>query len=228
MLSRSLWCSTDSLSHPVVQNFVPALASIFTSVKDSELKECKIPLLFTEDDYTVDRWVEIEKDYIKGKLPDAQGNVQKNYDLKHKPFVQNDLKPLYGLRPEDIYFLADLVERKEISVKGSKVTKGDKVARLPSLQAAGNRERLMRVMKNELMNHFKKFELPRWKSTYVMYSRKDWDDFAKEKSITRSELESWLDKAYATTVGKKWMDDRNKNLNKTSDPKDCPDVVKAM
>ena len=51
MLSRSLWCSTDSLSHPVVQNFVPALASIFTSVKDSELKECKIPLLFIEDDY---------------------------------------------------------------------------------------------------------------------------------------------------------------------------------
>ena len=29
------------------------------------------------------------------------------------------------------------------------------------------------------------------------------------------------------TVGK-WMDDRNRNLNKTFDPKDCPDVVKAM
>ena len=173
MLSRSLWCSTDSLSHPIVQNFVPALASIFTSVKDSELKECKIPLLFIEDDYAVDRWVEIEKDYIKGKLPDAQGNVQKNYDLKRKPFMQNDLKPLYGLRPEDIHFLADLVERKEISMKGLKATKGDKVAWLPSPQAAGNRERLMRVMKNELMNHFKKFELPSRKSTYVMYSCED-------------------------------------------------------
>ena len=228
MLSRSLWCSTDSLSHPVVHNFVPALASIFTSVKDSELKECKISLLFTEDDYAVDRWMEIEKDYIKGKLPDAQGNVQKNYDLKRKPFMQNDLKPLYGLRPEDIHFLADLVERKEISVKGSKATKGDKVARLPSLQAAGNRELLMRVMKNKLMNHFKKFELPSQKSTYIMYSFEDWDDFAKEKSITCAELESWLDKAYATIVGKKWMDDRNRNLNKNSDPKDCPDVVKAM
>ena len=142
--------------------------------------------------------------------------------------MQNDLKPLYGLRPEDIHFLADLVERKEISVKGSKATKGDKVAKLPSLQAAGNRERLMRVMKNELMNHFKKFELPSRKSTYVMYSHEDWDDFAKEKSITRAELESWLDKVYATTMEKKWMDDRNRNLNKTSDPKDCPDVVKAM
>ena len=117
--------------------------------------------------------MEIKKDYIKGKLSDAQGNVQKNYDLKRKPFVQNNLKSLYGLRPEDIHFLADLVERKDISVKGLKATKGDKVARLPSLQAAGNRERLMRVMKNELMNHFKKFELPSWKSTYIMYSRED-------------------------------------------------------
>ena len=197
-------------------------------MKDSELKKCKIPLLFTEDDNAVDRWVEIEKEYIKGKLPDAQGNVQKNYNLKRKPFVQNDLKPFYGLRPEDIHFLADLVERKEISVKGSKATKGDKVARLPSLQAARNREQLMRVMKNELMNHFLKWELPSRKSTYVMYSSADWEDFAKDKSITRAELESWLDKAYALTVEKKWMDDRNKKLNKTSDPKDCPDMVKAM
>ena len=74
--------------------------------------------------------------------------------------MQNDLEPLYGLQPEDIHFLADLVERKEISLKGSKATKGDKVARLPSLQAVGNQEQLMRVMKNELMNHFLKWELP--------------------------------------------------------------------
>ena len=76
------------------------LASIFTSVKDSELKECKTPLLFTEDDFAVERWVEIEKDYIKGKLSDAQGNVQKNYDLKLKPFVQNDLKPVVVRKPK--------------------------------------------------------------------------------------------------------------------------------
>ena len=37
-----------------------------------------------------------------------------------------------------------------------------------------------------------------------------------------------MDKANATTLGKKWMDDWNRNLNKTSNPKDCPDVVKAM
>ena len=197
-------------------------------MKDSKLKECKIPLLFTKDDSEVEWSVEIEKDYIKGKFSNAQGNVQKNYDLKRKLFVQNDLKPLYSLRPEDIHFLADLVERKEISMKGSKATKGDKVARLPSLQAAGNRERLMRVMKNELMNHFLKWELPSRKSTYVMYSSMDWEDFAKDKSITRAELESWLDKAYASIVGKKWMDDRNRNLNKTFDPKNCPDIMRAI
>ena len=119
-----------------------------------------------------------------------QGDVQKNYNLKRKPFVQNDLKLLYGLRSEDIHFFADLVERKEISVKSSKATKGDKVARLPSLQAARNREQLIRVMKNELMNHFKKWKLPHRKSSYVMYSSADWKDFAQDKSITRTELES--------------------------------------
>ena len=109
-------------------------------MKDSELKECKILLLFTKDNSAVDQWVEIEKDYIKGKLPNAQGNVQKNYDLKRKPFVQNDLKLLYGLQLEDVHFLVDLVERKEISVKSSKATKRDKVARILSLEAAGSRK----------------------------------------------------------------------------------------
>ena len=113
-------------------------------------------------------------------------------------------------------------------MESSKATKEDKVARLPSLQAAGNRERLIRVIKNKLMNHFKKWELPSQKSSYVMYSSTDWEDFAQDKSITRAELESWLDKAYASTVGKKWMENWNRNLNKTSDPKDFPDMVKAM
>ena len=75
MMSRSVQCSTNLPTFPLLQNFVPALASIFTSVNDSELKESKIPLLFTEDNSTMDRWVEIEKEYIKKKLPDAQRNV---------------------------------------------------------------------------------------------------------------------------------------------------------
>ena len=61
-----------------------------------------------------------------------------------------------------------------------------------------------------------------------MYSSANWEDFAQDKSITRAELESRLDKAYASIVEKKWMDNRNRNLNKTSDPKDYLDMVKAM
>ena len=80
-----------------MHDFDLALASIFTNVKDSKLKDYKILLLFIDNNSTVNQWVEIEKDYIKEKLSDAQGNVQKNYDLKYKPFVQNDLKALYGL-----------------------------------------------------------------------------------------------------------------------------------
>ena len=81
-----------------MQDFVLALTSIFTNVKDFELKDCKISLLFIVDDSTIDCLVEIEKDYTKWKPPDAQGNVQKNYDLKCKPFVQNYLNALYDLQ----------------------------------------------------------------------------------------------------------------------------------
>ena len=110
---------------------------------------------------------------------------------------------LYGLRLEDVHFLAHIVERKEISMKSSKATKGDKVARILSLQMAQKREQLIRMMKNELMNHFKKWKLPSYKSTYIMYTLADSKDFAQEMSISCAELESWLNKAYATTVEKK-------------------------
>ena len=68
------------------------------------------------------------------------------------------------------------------------------MARLSSLQVAGNREQLIKVMKNKLINHFKKWKLLSWKSTYVMYTLMDWEDFAQDKSITCAELESWMDK----------------------------------
>ena len=98
--------------------------------------------------------MEIEKNCIKGKLPNTQGNLQKNYDMKREPFTQNDMKALYRLWAEDNIYLASLVEAKEIFVKSSKATKGDKVAKMPSLQVARMREWLIRVIKNELMNQF--------------------------------------------------------------------------
>ena len=79
-------------------------------MEDFELKDYKIFLLFMEDNSSIDWWMEIEKDYIKEKLMNAQGNVYKNYDIKHKHFVQNDVKALYGLCCEDIHYLADLFE----------------------------------------------------------------------------------------------------------------------
>ena len=86
MMNRFVQCASNSPPFTLMQNFVPALTSILTNVKDFEIKEYKIPLLFSEDDSAIDRWVEIEKGYIKGKLLDTQGNVQKNYDLKRKSF----------------------------------------------------------------------------------------------------------------------------------------------
>ena len=125
MMTISFQSAINTPPVPHMQDFVPILASIFTNVKNSELKDCKILLLFTEDNSAADRWLEIEKEYIKENLPDAQGNVQKNYDLKRKPFVHNDLKALYDLRSEDVHYLADLVEKKVIAVKSSKATKSD-------------------------------------------------------------------------------------------------------
>ena len=61
-----------------------------------------------------------------------------------------------------------------------------------------------------------------------MYSVAEWEELADSRDIGRAELESWLDKAYATAAGKKWLDDRNRNLNKTCDPADVPDFVKVM
>ena len=43
-------------------------------MKDSKLKDYQISLLFIEDNSTIDQRVEIEKNYIKGKLLDAQEN----------------------------------------------------------------------------------------------------------------------------------------------------------
>ena len=54
MMSISFQWATNLPPSTLMENFVPTLASIFTSVKDSKLKECKIFLLFTKDDSIVD------------------------------------------------------------------------------------------------------------------------------------------------------------------------------
>jgi hypothetical protein len=172
----------------------------------------------------VRRWVDIEEKYIKGVLPNSHEFIDVSENAKRKPLVQNDLKPLYGLRSEDIDHLADLVESKKKCVKSSMVKKEDKLATMVTLMAAGQHERLIRVMKNELMKH----ELLSKKATYFPYSKESYDSFAKSMKITRTEIEHWVDRALASTTGKKWLNDRTKGLNKSSDPNDCPSWVHNM
>ena len=53
MMSRSFPSATNTLPLPCMQDFVLALVSIFTNVKDSELKDYKISLLFTDNDSAI-------------------------------------------------------------------------------------------------------------------------------------------------------------------------------
>jgi hypothetical protein len=43
---------------------------------------------------------------MKGILPDSHGIIDLLENAKRKPLVQNDLKPLYGMRAENIDHLA--------------------------------------------------------------------------------------------------------------------------
>jgi hypothetical protein len=209
-----------------LQDFLPALASIFTNVKPTDLMETKIPLLFVDDNQLVQRWMHFEELYLKGELMDVTGGYPDKKKLK--PLVQNDYKTLYGLRKEDISYLADLVENEEVCLKASKAKTGDKQQILPSLAEAGARERLIRAMKNELMRHFEHHELPSKKSSYTPYTAEAWDQFARDKKIERKEISHWVDKALISAAGKQWLDGRVRPLNKTIDPKDCPESVKNM
>ena len=171
-----------------------------------------------EDDDDVDKWVKIEQRYLKGELLDGGGDDSK---AKRKPFAKNDFKPLYGLWTKDINYLVDLVASGEVymkNVRPNAIYFGQKVI---SLIAAGARERQIRVMKNELMLHYKQHQLPSKAADYVPYS-------AAEKKITRNDLELWVDKSLATELGTEWLKGRTQGLNKTTDPNDCPRAMKSM
>ena len=178
-----------------------------------------------EDDDDVDKWVKIEECFLTGELPDGGGDDSK---AKRKPFAKDDFKSLYGLRTKDINYLADLVASGEVCMKNvrpSAIYYGRKVI---SLIAAGARERQIRVMKNELMLHYKQHQLLSKAADYVPYSAAEWDSFAAENKITRNDLELWVDKSLATKLGTEWLKGRTQGLIKTTDPNDCPPAVKSM
>jgi hypothetical protein len=165
---------------------------------------------------------------MKGILPDSHGIIDLLENAKRKPLVQNDLKPLYGMRAEDIDHLAQLVEAKKVCIKSSVAKRGDESATMITLMAAGQQEKFIRVMKNEFMCHFHNHELPSRKPTYFPYSKESYDSFIESMKISWTKVEHWVDRALASTVGKKWLDDRTKGLNKTSDPNDNPSWVHNM
>ena len=195
------------------------MSTIFTSSKGNE-SNAKIPLLFLPNDEDLQRWINIEESYMSFNLPGTEALALRKGDAKRKPLALNDFKPLYGLRVEDINYLASLVESKKVCIKSSK-GKGASVA-LPSLQDVANREEQIRVMKNEMMCYYRKFNLPSKKPDYVPYIDADWEGFATEKKVTRAELGTWLDKALVTEAGRAWMEGRTQNFNKTHSPSDCP------
>ena len=201
------------------------MSTIFTSVKGNEA-DTKIPLLFLQNDDDLARWIKIEESYMSGTLPGTEALTSKRADIQRKPLAVNDFKPLYELCAEDVNFLAALVESKKVCIKSSRA-KGAS-ATLPTLQDAATREKLLRVMKNEMMCHYKGFHLPSKKPEYVPYTTVEWEGFAAEKKVTRAEVADWLDKALATETGKKWLDGRTRNFNKTNNPSDCPREVIDM
>ena len=145
------------------------MSTIFTSVKGNDSPKLRIPLMFLENDADVDRWIQIEDKYLKYLLPDGAAFDSKE---KQKPFSQHDFKTLYGLRTEDINYLADLVDAKKIWMKSSKQTKANPYVgtQLPTLPVAGVRERLVCAMKSKLMCHYCQHPLPSRSPEYVPYT----------------------------------------------------------
>lgn len=200
------------------------MSTIFTGFKNPD-PDLRIPLLFMEKDEDVERWIQIDKNFLLGMLPDGGGPYSKG---KRKPLAYTDYKPLYGLRNEDLNYLADLVERGIVCMKTTKLNQDILGMPVIPIGVAAGREKKVRAMKNELMCHYKQHPLPSKKPEYIPYSAAQWDEFADEKKITRDQVQWWVDKTLATDVGSAFLDGRTRALNKTCDPHDCPPAVIAM
>jgi hypothetical protein len=81
------------------------------------------------------------------------------------------------------------VEAKKVCIKSSMAKRGDKSSTMITLMAAGQQEKFIRMMKDELMCHFQNHELPSRKPIYFPYSKESYDSFAKSMKISRTEVE---------------------------------------
>ena len=209
------------------QAFYLVMSTIFTSVKGNDSPKLRIPLMFLENDADVDRWIQIDDMYLKYLLPNGAAFDSKE---KRKPFSQHDFNTLYGLRTEDINYLADLVDAKKIWMKSSKRMKANPYVgtQLPTLPIARVTERLVHAMKSELICHYCQHPLPSQLLEYIPYTAAEWDAFASRMKITREQLELWVNKSLMIVFGKEWILARTRPLNKTFDPNLYPESVKAM
>jgi len=64
-------------------------------------------LLFLEEDADVMKWIKIEEDYLQYKFPSNDDKLIDQTKGLRKPLTLFGFKTLYGLRVEDINFLAD-------------------------------------------------------------------------------------------------------------------------
>lgn len=141
------------------QTFVQAQASIFTNFKANDLLEIKILLFFIEDGDTIRRWVVIEERYMKGIVPNSHGFIDVSENARRKLLVQNDLKPLYGLRTKDIDHPTNSVEVGKVCIKSLVAKRGDKSTTMITLMVARQLEKLIKAMKNKFICHYENHEL---------------------------------------------------------------------
>ena len=85
-----------------LQNFKLIETMVFVHLKDlKDLVDAKIPLLFKSNDAIVEKWIDIDRNYVVRLLPYSNGMVDKTRELKRKPLVQMNFKPLYKMCTED-------------------------------------------------------------------------------------------------------------------------------
>jgi len=125
--------------------------------------------------------IQIEKLFLEGDLPDGNGMFGSVVSNKKQTWLtQHDFKMLYGLRLEDLNYLANQVEAKAFCVKNTKVKFG---LGMISLLEPGHKERLIRVMKTELLSYYEEHLLLMRNHLYVPYPASKWDDFVAKHKI---------------------------------------------
>ena len=233
----------------LLQSFVDALVSIMTESKVKRIGETadapKIPLLHANDQ-AFQVWVHIQDDWLEGHLPDCFGKYPPlktsigeatpnaasgdhalvRSSKKAGPLPLSDFQPLYGLRDSEILDLAARVKSKHISVKSSKSK--SQTPSMDSLKDAAGLVKEIRLIKNELMYWKGDHPLPSKEQSYVPYTDAEYDALTQRLHITETEISLWHGRLSKTDAGKTFFEKRGRNLNKSSNPKDCPQLLHSL